>query len=116
MGWNMVDDGTDKVWVQVVPLDSQRQITWGSDVAQRLQERIGDVQNAITTGAATVASSLNSLDAPTGWKLDEICASFGIALTAEAGVLLTKASGEATFEVSVTFRRGDGHGPKPKNT
>jgi hypothetical protein len=110
----MTDHGVDNVWVQVVPLDSQRQITWGSDVAQRLQERIGDVRNAITTGTATVASSLDSLDAPVGWKLDEISASFGIALTAEAGVLLTKASGEATFEVSVTFRRGDVHGSEPK--
>ena len=111
----MTDDGTGDVWVQVVPLDSQRQITWGSDVAQRLQERIGDVRNAIATGAATVASSLTSLDSPTGWKLDEISASFGIALTAEAGVLLTRASGEATFEVSVTFRQRDGHGSEPKN-
>jgi hypothetical protein len=112
----MADDGMDNVWIQVVPLDSQRQITWGSDVAQRLHERIGDVQDAITTGAATVAGSVSSLDSPAGWGLDEVSATFGIALTAEAGVLLTRASGEATFEVSVTFRRKEGHGPEPAHT
>lgn len=112
----MTVDSTDNVWVQVVALDSQRQITWGSDVAQRLQERIGDIREAVTAGAATVASSLRSLDSPAGWELDEVSASFGIALTAEAGVLLTKASGEATFEVSITFRRKGGHGSGPANS
>jgi Trypsin-co-occurring domain 1 len=115
MGWDMTDDSTDNVWVQVVALDSQRQITWGSDVAQRLQERIGDVRDAITTGAATVGSSLPALDSPAGWELDEVSTSFGITLTAEAGVLLTKASGEATFEVSITFRRKGGHGSGPRS-
>ena len=32
-------------------------------------------------------------------------ASFGITLTAEAGVIVSKASAGATFEVSVTFTR-----------
>ena len=104
----MAGQSPENVWVQVVALDSRRQITWGSEVAQRLQERIGDVRDAITAGSSTVAASLASLDSPHGWELDEVCASFGIALTAEAGVLLTKASGEATFEVSVTFKRKAG--------
>jgi hypothetical protein len=109
----MAGESPDDVWVQVVAIDSQRQITWSSDLAQRLRERIGDVRAAIVSGSSTVADSLGSLDSPQGWDLDEVCASFGIALTAEAGVLLTRASGEATFEVSVTFRRkgGDGSGP-----
>jgi hypothetical protein len=109
----MVGESRDDVWVQVVELDSQRQITWGSDVAQRLHERIVDVREAITAGSSAVADSLESLRSPAGWELGEVSASFGVALTAEAGVLLTKASGQATFEVSVTFRRKDGHGPGP---
>ena len=38
-------------------------------------------------------------------EIKEVAASFGITLTAEAGVILSKASAEATFEVTVTFAR-----------
>jgi len=34
-----------------------------------------------------------------------VSASFGITLAAEAGVLLSKASTEATFDVTITFQR-----------
>jgi hypothetical protein len=54
-----------------------------------------------------VAKSLQSLAAPEGWRLGEVSASFGITLTAEAGVIVSKASAGATFEVSVTFTRAD---------
>lgn len=109
----MADGVPDDIWVQVVSLDSRRQIGWGSNVAQHLQERIGDIRDAIATGSSTVAESLGSLVSPEGWELGDVTASFGIALTAEAGALLTKASGEATFEVSVTFKRKTGHGSEP---
>ena len=53
-----------------------------------------------------MAKSLQSLTAPEGWRLGEVSASFGITLTAEAGVIVSKASAAATFEVSVKFTRG----------
>jgi hypothetical protein len=103
----------DHVWVQVVELDSERQIGWGSNLAQHLHERIGDIRDAVVSGSSTVAQSIGDLTSPEGWELEEVTASFGVALAAEAGAILTKASGEATFEVSVTFKRKDGHGEKP---
>jgi hypothetical protein len=109
----MVEELPDQVWVQVVDLDSDRQIGWGSNLAQHLQERIGDIRDAIVSGSSAVAESIGSLVSPEGWELGDVTASFGIALTAEAGAILTKASGEATFEVSVTFKRKDGHAAKP---
>lgn len=105
-------DVPGQVWVQVVELDSERQIGWGSNLAQHLHERIGDIREAIVSGSSTVAESIGSLVSPEGWELGEVTASFGVALTAEAGAILTKASGEATFEVSVTFKRNDDHGAK----
>jgi len=105
----MAGDAQDHVWVQVVELDSERQIGWGSNLAQRLHERIDDIRDAIVDGTSSVADSIGSLVSPEGWELGEVTASFGIALTAEAGAILTKASGEATFDVSVTFRRKDHH-------
>jgi hypothetical protein len=108
----MPDDAQSDVWVQVVELDSRRQIGWGADAAQHLHERIGDIREAIASGTSTVAESLGHLVSPEGWDLGEVSASFGVTLTAEAGVLLTKASGQATFEVSVTFMRKGGHEPE----
>jgi Trypsin-co-occurring domain 1 len=95
----------DQVLIQVVSVDG-RQIGWGANVTERLDKRIDDVKDAIVKGSSTVAASLGSLASPKGWKLDEVTASFGVTLTAQAGVLLTAAaSGQATFEVSVSFKR-----------
>jgi len=109
----MVTSVPDEVWVQVVTLDPGRQINWASSLAQRLHERIGDVKDAVVSGSSAVAESIGSLAAPDGWELNEVTASFGVALAAEAGAILTKASGEATLEVSVTFTRKHRHGPQP---
>ena len=45
-----------------------------------------------------MASSLTGLPVAETWQVKEVSASFGITLAAEAGVLLSKASAEATFE------------------
>ena len=52
-----------------------------------------------------MASSLISLPTAETSQVKEVLASFGITLAAEAGVLLSKASTEAAFDVSVTFQR-----------
>ena len=109
----MAAGAPDDVWVQVVELGSDRQIGWGSNLAQHLQERIGDIRDAVVSGSSAVAESIGSLVSPDGWELSEITASFGVALAAEAGAILTKASGEATFEVEITFKRKDDHKAKP---
>ena len=93
------------VLVQVVPVQGGRQIAWGGNQAEALADRLGDVKAAIGAGARAVANSLSTLPTAQGWKLDEVTGSFGLSLTAEAGVILTKASLETTFEVTVTFKR-----------
>src|SRR4051812_14727776 len=106
------------VLVQVVaerPQDG-REIAWGApNVAESLDRRLGDIRLAITSGAAALAESLPGLPAAEGWELGEVSASFGVTLTAEAGALITKASAEATFEVTISFQRaGAGDGPNPR--
>jgi Trypsin-co-occurring domain 1 len=91
------------VWVQVVELDARREIGWGSNLAQKLQDRSHDIRAAIAAGSAAVAESLDSVKPSRGWDLKEISASFGVTLTAEAGAILSRASAEATFTVTVTF-------------
>ena len=94
-----------EVWVQVVPVDGGREISWGSNRVQNLADRLDDVKAAIAAGARAVADSLPGLPMASGWAVDEVTGSFGLSLTAEAGVILTKASVETTFEVTVTFKR-----------
>jgi len=101
--------GPERVWVQVIDVDvaADREVTFGRNLAQELGDREADIRGAIEAGSASVAKSLQSLAAPEGWRLGEVSASFGITLTAEAGVIVSKASAGATFEVSVKFSRSD---------
>jgi Trypsin-co-occurring domain 1 len=98
-------DVSDVTLVKVVDLQDGREIAWGGGATERLHERIADVERAVADGVRTVASGLRDLATPEGWEVGEVQASFGVGLVAEAGVVLTKISGEATFEVTVTFRR-----------
>jgi hypothetical protein len=91
--------------VQVVPVDAGREIGWGSNLVAAFRDRLADVREAVMAGAGAVADSLPGLPSAQGWQLGEVSGSFGICLTAEGGVILTKASAAATFEVTVTFQR-----------
>ncbi len=101
----MNDMESGQVLVQVVELEQGREIGWGTNVAERLGDRAGDVRRAITRGGEVVANSVADLQAIQGWRLDQVSASFAVTLTAEAGAIVSKASAEATFEVTVTFQR-----------
>jgi hypothetical protein len=95
----------ESLFVQVVEITGGRQIGWGANVSELLVARLDDIRAAIAAGTEAVGSSLGTLSSPGGWGVDEVTASFGITLAAEAGVILSKASAEATFDVTVTFTR-----------
>lgn len=101
----MADTTDGNVWVPVVEVRSGREIGWGANAAELLKARLSDIRAAVAAGADSVAGSLNALPAPDQWKATEVSACFGITLTAEAGVILSKASTEATFEITITFSR-----------
>jgi hypothetical protein len=96
----------EQVLVQVVPVnDGRQQIGWGESTAEQLQNRLDDIRHAIAEGTKAVADSLGSLPGAKGWQLGEVSATFSLTLTAEAGVIISRASAGATFEVSVVFKR-----------
>ncbi len=101
----MQNEEPAQVFVQVVPVDTEREIGWGQSAAELLSSRLEDIRLAVAAGARAVAVSLEGLPVGEGWKLNTVSASFGVTLTAEAGVILSKASTGATFEVSVTYER-----------
>jgi hypothetical protein len=90
----MAGMGPERVLVQVVDVDlaGDREITFGKNLADELSHREGEIRGAIEAGSESVGKSLKSLAAPEGWRLGEVSASFGITLTAEAGVIVSKAS------------------------
>jgi len=101
----MGDDVGEVVFVPVVEITTGREIGWNTNVSELLRSRLSDIKAAISAGAESVASSLISLPTAETWQVKEVSASFGITLAAEAGVLLSKASTEATFDVTITFQR-----------
>jgi hypothetical protein len=96
---------TEDVLVQVVELEAGREIGWGTNTAEYLRKRADDIRKAIQAGAGVVVAGLDGISPAKGWTADEVSVSFGVTLAAESGVILSKASTEATFEVSVTYRR-----------
>ncbi len=96
---------TGAVLVQVLPTaDQQREIGWG-DLAERLEDRLGEIRTAIMAGVRAVDTDLDGLPERPGWQVRELSAKFGVTLKAEAGVVLSRAGAESTFEVTVTFAR-----------
>ena len=110
----MTESTEGRVLVQVVPVESGREIRWGSNKVQSIADRLEDIEAAIASGSAAVANSLGTLPHPSGWRVSEVSGSFGLSLVAEAGVVLTKASAEATFEVTVTFQHAELSSPADK--
>lgn len=96
-----------QVLVQVVLVDEGREISFRSNIVEQLGDRAEDIRRAIAVGARTVAESLPGLPCSEGWSLGEVSATFGVTLTVESGVILSKASAGATFEVTVTYQRND---------
>jgi hypothetical protein len=95
---------SNQVFVQVVDVRGGREIGWGANLSDELGKRLNDIRAAIEAGTRAVADSIEGLASTPGWQLNEVSASFGVTLTAEAGVLLSKASTGATFDVQVKFQ------------
>lgn len=84
------------------PPQNGRQIGARTRLSEVLADRAGDVQSAIEQAVDVVRGSASRLQDQGGWRVASIQATFGIALTAEAGVIISKTSAEASLEVSIT--------------
>jgi hypothetical protein len=98
---------TDSIRVQVVSVESDREIGWADNVTASLQDRLPDLQAAIHAGVSAVSASLQRLSKPPGWEISTVETTFGVSLTAEGGALIAKAGLGATVDVCVKFARSD---------
>ncbi|UIX33242.1 CU044_2847 family protein [Streptomyces sp. GQFP] len=95
------------VLVQVASLDGNRQIRSNTALPEALSGRVDDIRAAMRVGGESVLAGADALPADEKWRLSELSAKFGITLTAEAGVIVSKATAGCTFEVTLTFQRTD---------
>jgi len=95
------------VRVETVELDASgsRQIAARRRATELLQDRRADIESAIAEATSIVETSAASDEQRGPWRIKTIEATFGLTLAAEAGVILSKASTEASFEVTITVER-----------
>lgn len=96
-----------EVRVETVQLDgsAQRQIGSKTRTTALLRDRHDDIEAAVAEASAVLKDSAAQLEDGDGWRVTSVEAKFGITLGAEAGVILSKASAEASFEVTITVER-----------
>lgn len=98
---------TSVVRVETVEMDTQgsRQIRSRNRGTAALEERAAELEQAIVSASEIAQNSLARLPARDGWRVNSLEVTFGLTLAAEAGVILSKASAEASFEVTLTIER-----------
>ena len=97
-----------KVLVETVQFDSSggRQIVSRTRATALLQDRRSDIEAAVSEATKIIQDSAANIENKAAWQVKSIEAKFGLTLGAEAGVILSRMSAEASIEVTVTIERG----------
>ncbi len=97
-----------KVLVETVQIDSSggRQIGPRTRTTALLQDRHADIEAAVSEATAIIQDSAAKVKDDAAWQVKTIEAKFGLTLAAEAGVILSRMSAEASIEITVTIERG----------
>jgi NTP-dependent ternary system trypsin peptidase co-occuring protein len=99
--------GEPSVRVEVIPIDpgGYRQIAPDRLATELLRSRADDIKAAIQEATAIICGGIDGATPKEGWQLTGLEATFGLTLTAESGVIVAKASAEASFEVKLILER-----------
>lgn len=92
------------VEVSALPASS-RQIGPVDRAWESLDQAQGRIDSAISTGIAVALRGAESGPADGEWQISELEISFGVKVTAEAGVIVSSVGGEASIEVKVHIAR-----------
>jgi len=95
------------VRVETVELEwsGTRQIKQRGRTTALLRDRADDIESAVQEASEIVQGSVAKVQDKDGWRMKSVEVKFGLVLTAEAGVVLSRASAEASFEVTLTIER-----------
>lgn len=91
--------------VEVINLSGDASVTMPELLKERLPEVTLVIADTIKQIQNEVHIQETSNEEKKGLKLNSIEIKFGISLETEAGVIVSKVKGGATFEVSVSFNR-----------
>jgi hypothetical protein len=94
-----------RVLVETVQFDSSggRQIGSRTRTTSLLKDRRADIEAAVSEATGIIQDSAAKVENKAGWKVTSIEARFGLTLAAEAGVILSRMSAEASIEVTITI-------------
>jgi hypothetical protein len=98
------------VRIETVELDESgsRQIRSRHRTTARLHERRDEIEAAVREACDIIQTSAVKSSQQQGWGVSSLEAKFGLVLAAEAGVILSRASAEASLEIKVTIERRKG--------
>lgn len=96
-----------EVRVETVQLDpsGNRQIGARHRSTALLKDRRADIEAAVREAAVILTELATKAEEAPGWRVGSLEAKFGITLTAEAGVVVSRASAEASFEITISIER-----------
>ncbi len=89
--------------VTELPSGIGRSIAERERLTEQIERRADDIRAAIRAATEIVADAAPAPNGP--FQLSTIEVTFGITLTAEAGVIVSKASAEASLEVTISIER-----------
>jgi hypothetical protein len=95
-----------RVLIETIEPDlSGRQIGSRTRSSALLSDRRDDIEAAVSEASTIIQDSVARVSDKKGWRVKTVEAKFGLVLAAEAGVILSKASAEASFEITITVER-----------
>ncbi|MFJ9125845.1 CU044_2847 family protein [Streptomyces sp. NPDC102340] len=101
---------SSSVRIETVETDARgtRQISSRTRRSAPLADRTDEIQDAIRQATVLAQDSLAQVPERHGWAVSSVQVTFGLTLAAEAGVILSKASAEASLELTLTVDRTEG--------
>ncbi|MFI7336130.1 CU044_2847 family protein [Micromonospora aurantiaca (nom. illeg.)] len=97
-----------EIHVQVVPRGDTRGDLAGGRLIENLKDRINELGDSIMEVSGRLQERLAAAekeDSSAGWRLAEAQITFSLDLEAEAGVIVSRTSASASFEVSLSWSR-----------
>jgi hypothetical protein len=93
--------------VETVPVAGSEQTSALGKAQAAVAEAFGSAQDAIVAVAESTVSTIGRLGRRSV-KPDEVEVKFGLSFSAQGSVIVAGAAGEATLEVTLTYRRDPG--------
>lgn len=96
--------GSSNVRVEIVETDAGgRQIASRQRVSQALTKRRSDIEDAVGEAIEMLSASVDRAPDNDGWTVSSVEGTFGISLTADASVIVSNLSAQASLQVRIVM-------------